>query len=250
MPLPQSPTRHTQRPSRFRAVFLDVGGTLLHEVPPREAIYAEVAATHGRPLPPAEMRRRMLAAHHELGRVHDGAFRYSDPWFEEYIARIFGPGPGGLGLDEDRLASATAELFDRFESSGTFRLYPGARELLRDLRDAGLVLGVISNWSERLPRVLSALELDSAFDFVLSSAIEGVEKPDRALFELALERAGVPAEAALHAGDHPAKDVAGALDAGLDAVLVDHSGARGDLPGIRRVEGLAELATLVLSETA
>lgn len=232
----------------LRAVFLDIGGTLLHEVPPREAIYAEVAAELGRSIEPAAMRRRMAAAHHALGRTHRGAFRYSDPWFEAFIAHVFGA--EGLGLGDAEVTHATTALFARFEARETFRLYPGARELLAGLRGAGLRLGVISNWSARLPRVLAALELEDSFDVVLSSAIEGLEKPDPRLFERALARLDVPAESALHAGDDPEKDVGGALGAGLRAVLVDHSGRLAGAPhAAPRVQDLGALARLVRAET-
>ena len=53
----------------------------------------------------------------------------------------------------------------RFEQPTTFRLYPGAVELLRTVRELGLTLGIISNWSARLPRVLAAVGIDSWFDF-------------------------------------------------------------------------------------
>jgi len=233
----------------LRAVFLDVGGTLLQEVPSRYAIYAGAASRRGRPVEPGEMRGRMGAANRALPLWIDGAFRYSDPWFEAFIARIFGDCDGGLGFASTEVRAITAELFAHFESPETFVPYPGAHDLLRDLHAAGLVLGVVSNWSSRLPRVLEVTGLADGFDFVLSSAIAGVEKPDAELFRLALGRAGVRAEEALHAGDHPDLDVAGARTAGLSAVLVDHGGERGSSGETERVESLAQLGTLVLGRT-
>jgi len=233
----------------LRAVFLDVGGTLLHEVPSRYAIYAGEASRHGRPVEADEMRRRMAAANRAMPLRLDGAFRYTDPWFEAFIARIFGASPEGLGFAPAVVKEITSELFDHFESPETFVPYPGAHQLLADLRAAGLVVGVVSNWSSRLPRVLEVTGLADGFDFVLSSALEGVEKPDAGIFRLALERAGVAAGEALHAGDHPELDVAAARATGLAAVLVDHDGKRGSSGETERVESLAQLGTLVLGRT-
>ena len=110
-------------------------------------------------------------------------------------------------------------------------------------------MGVISNWSARLSRVLAAVGLAERFDSVLCSALEGLEKPDPALFLAAVRRAGVQPGEALHAGDHPEKDGYGARNAGLEAVLVDHGQSlpAGVAPGIPRVGGLPQLRRLILS---
>ena len=235
----------------LRAVFLDIGSTLLSIEPSRFAIYADAATRRGRAIEPDAMRRAMGRAHHALAAWHEGAFRYSDPWFRHFIERIFG---AELGFDAAAVAEITEELFERFEAPEHYRLFPGTRALLRELRERGLVLGVISNWSARLDRVLERLELADAFDFVLASAVEGVEKPDPAIFERALDRAGVAPADALHAGDQPELDTRPARALGMRAVLVDH-GASADRPeaptgdpgeGVPRVSTLAELGAVIL----
>ncbi len=230
----------------LRAVFLDVGDTLLYEQPSRSAIYASAARDRGVEVDAGAMLELMRRANRELPREIDGAFRYTDTWFHAFIRKIFHV---DLGLREAEVTPIIDELFARFENPRTFRLFPGVPELLAACRENGLVLGVVSNWSARLPRLLAALELDTRFDFVLCSAIEGAEKPERAFFEAALARAGVAAEHALHAGDHPEKDGYGARRAGIEAVLVDHrerlSGEAAD--AFPRVGGLPELTDLILS---
>ena len=244
-----TPTDRSPRfpnPMTLEAVFLDVGQTLLTEFPSRFALYADAARARGIDAGPKDMRQLMVEAHHGLPKVLNGAFRYSDPWFEAFIGKIF---CDSLGLERSALPKLAEELFARFENPESFRLYPGARDLLARLREHGLALGVISNWSARLPRLLRALELETCFDFVVCSALEGVEKPDPRIFELALERAGVAAERALHAGDHPEKDVAGARAVGLQAVRVEHrEGApEGASPC---VHSLSELEAFILGGSA
>jgi putative hydrolase of the HAD superfamily len=231
----------------LQAVLLDVGGTLLTEEPPRAAIYAEVARARGLDVRDDAMRGLMARTHDALPRVLDGAYRYSDRWFEAFIERIF---VAELGLHAARLPGVTAELFTRFESAATFRLRPGCRELLAGCRARGLALGAVSNWSARLPRVLAAVGIANAFDAVACSALERCEKPDPALFRTALDRLGVAPGAALHAGDHPRNDGYGARAAGVGAVLVDHAGRLAADPGARgfpRVGGLPELRDRILS---
>jgi putative hydrolase of the HAD superfamily len=226
----------------LRAVFLDAGNTLLREQPSRFAQYALAAAEEGLQVPEERMRALMLEAHQTLPREIDGAWRYTDPWFEHYIRFIF---HGRLGLAEQRLAPLSTRLFARFSDPSMFRVHAGGFELLSGLRRRGLKVGIVSNWSPRLPSLLERLGLARQVDFVLCSAIERLEKPDRAIFERALELAGVPADEALHAGDHPGKDIAGALQVGLRAALVDHAGDAQDVEGAHRVRDLDELGALV-----
>jgi putative hydrolase of the HAD superfamily len=233
----------------LRAVFLDLGNTLLRESPSRAEIYAESARARGVEVGAERMRELMARAHHELPRELGRAFRYSDAWFREFQRRIF---QVELGIAPGAFEELSDELFARFEDPRTFVLYPGARELLDELGRRGLVRGLISNWSERLPKLLRALGLQQDFELVLCSARERLEKPDPELFRTALQRAGVPAESALHAGDHVERDVQGALAAGLQAVLVDHEGrvALPASPPCTKVESLAQLLDYVLERAA
>ena len=69
-----------------------------------------------------------------------------------------------------------------------FRPYPEVPGVLRELRAAGKRLVVVSNWDVSLHDVLAATGLDALVDAVLTSAEEGVAKPDPRLFERALTR--------------------------------------------------------------
>jgi putative hydrolase of the HAD superfamily len=224
----------------LRAVFLDVGNTLVRERPSRFAIYAQAAAARGIDLDERAMRALMVEAHAELPREIAGSYRYGDAWFEAYLERIF---HAKLGLGRAALPELSRELFARFSDPATFELHHGALELLEGLRAAGLRVGLISNWSARLPGLLAALGVAQRVDFTLCSAIERLEKPDPLFYELALKRAGVRADEAVHAGDDLEKDVLGARRSGLRAVLVDHARARRGL-ATPRVENLSDLLDL------
>ena len=117
----------------------------------------------------------------------------------------------------------------------------GVRESLERFRGAGLRLGVVSNSNGTLRPALDRLGLGAAFDVVLDSAVEGVEKPDPRLFLLALQRLGAEARTAVHVGDIYHVDVVGARAAGVRPVLLDEAGLYEgvDCP---RVRSLGELA--------
>jgi putative hydrolase of the HAD superfamily len=231
--------------SRFQAVFLDLGNTLLSERPSRVEIHAALARDHGLLVTESEMSALLSRAHATLPREIDGNFRYSDGWFRSLQWRVF---VEQLGLRPARFEALSAALFARFEDPTSFALYPGARELLAGLRASGATVGLISNWSEHLPRLLAALDLSPAFDFVLGSATVRAEKPDPAIFRAALARARAAPEQCVHAGDDPERDARGALSVGMSAILVDHDGRLGAAErGLCPVAGsLVELRDLIL----
>jgi putative hydrolase of the HAD superfamily len=80
-------------------------------------------------------------------------------------------------------------------------------------------------------------------DGVVSSATVGAAKPAPVLFEAALAAAGCSAADALHVGDSLSKDVEGASQAGIAAVLLDRNAERPQAPA--RIESLAELPALI-----
>ena len=215
-------------------------------MPSRAEIYTEAAAGAGVQLSAERMAALMRSAHDELPRELPGGFRYSDPWFAAFMERIFGD---ELGLRGDALARVQRELFARFSDPATFKLYPGAFELLDGLRAASLRVGVVSNWGPRLPQLLTGLGIAERVDFVLCSGAERCEKPEPEIFRRALARAELRPEESLHAGDHPEKDVAGARRAGMAAVLVDH--ARRQPSGVApKVHDLGELLLHVRERVA
>jgi HAD superfamily hydrolase (TIGR01509 family) len=95
-----------------------------------------------------------------------------------------------------------------------FRPLHGAEPALQQLRSAGLTLCCVSNWDISLSHQLAALGLARFFVTVVTSAEAGAPKPDPRPFRVALRRAGVPPDRALHIGDS-GSDRAGAAAAGL-----------------------------------
>jgi putative hydrolase of the HAD superfamily len=115
-----------------------------------------------------------------------------------------------------------------------FRAYPDAGPALAALRSRGLRLVCVSNWDISLPDVLARCGLMDAVEGVVSSAGVGARKPDPAIFEAALEVAGVEAPEALHVGDTPDEDVDGARAAGIRVLLLEREGG-GDIASLAEV---------------
>jgi putative hydrolase of the HAD superfamily len=124
-----------------------------------------------------------------------------------------------------------------------FTAFADARPALRELREAGHALVVVSNWDCSLPEFLRPPGLLHLVDEVVSSAVVGAAKPDPAPFRHALELAGAAPAEALHVGDSLENDVAGARAAGVRAVLVDRAGSAP--AGVEAVRSLGDLVSLV-----
>ena len=102
----------------------------------------------------------------------------------------------------------------------SFNPYPESVGVLEELKDLSVPLYVISNWTIELEGVLEGLGWMGYFDGVVASAVLGVEKPRRGIFDVALRLSGVPADRAVMVGNDPVSDVRGAFEAGVDSVYV------------------------------
>ena len=103
---------------------------------------------------------------------------------------------------------------------------------------------MISNYEAWLEDLLVDLELTSLLSVRVVSGIEGVEKPDPAIFHLALKRVGLPARDVVYVGDVPDFDIDPAAGVGMFPVLIDRRGRHADFTG-PRVSDLRQLPALL-----
>jgi putative hydrolase of the HAD superfamily len=126
-----------------------------------------------------------------------------------------------------------------------FRPFEEVPQVLRAARERGVRLVVVSNWDVSLHDVLADTGLAPLLDGVVTSAEAGSAKPDGAIFARGLELAGVTASEAVHVGDSVVHDVAGALAAGIEPLLVVRDGALADAPVPAGVRAIATLRPLL-----
>ena len=106
-------------------------------------------------------------------------------------------------------------------------------------------LALISNGiGNEQRRKLDQFSLNRYFDVCVISEEIGITKPDPRIFEHALEALGIEATSALHAGDNPHHDVAGARGYGMYGVWVNRRGGRFEGPGAADAE-VTDLNNLV-----
>jgi putative hydrolase of the HAD superfamily len=230
-------------PRPLECVFLDAGNTLLSPWPSFEGHLVEVASQHGASFEEAEVQAAILAADREAIWPTD----WTDPatqrefWYGFYTGVL-----GRLGHGGNRRELAGA-LYRSFSDPASYRLFQDSRPALEALAGRGLKLGIISNfepWLEDVLRLEGVLEL---FSVLAISGVLGVAKPQPAIFQAALDKAGVGAAAAIHVGDHPDVDGAAAMAVGITPVLIDRFRRLPPEAG-PRIRSLTELVELVDAE--
>lgn len=101
----------------------------------------------------------------------------------------------------------------------------GAAELLAEVRGRGArIVAVTNNLVAEQEDKLRHLGMRQFFDELVISEAAGVSKPDPAIFDLALRRAGVRPHEAIMLGDSWRNDVMGSIGSGIPAAWLDRSG--------------------------
>lgn len=224
---------------RWAAVFFDAGETLVHPHPSFPDLFARILVREGHEVSPEAIRDRIhvvsdrfreAAQTNELWTTSPEKSRRF--WHEVYAIFL-----RDIGIVDDRLADTC---YREFTDLANYSLFDDVLPALELLGEADLTLGVISNFEEWLERLLEQLGVSSYFAVRVISGVEGLEKPDPRIFQLAMERAGVEPGRSVYVGDNPEFDVDPALAVGMFPVLIDRRDRFPDAPGCR-IASLEEL---------
>ncbi len=226
-------------------VFFDAGDTLLHPHPSFAGLFSQVCAESGVSIAPEQVQEvQDRLAPHLIDLAEDTGVK--NPSFSDEDSRIFW---GFLyrrflkewGIEDDVLAEA---LRTKFSDRSSYMLFDDVLPVLQRLQEDGYRLGLISNFEGWLEERLVELEVGPLFDTSVISGFVQIEKPDPRIYELALERAGVEPERAVHVGDSPRLDVAPARSVGMHTVLIDRLSRYPDLDAAT-IKSMEELPPLI-----
>ena len=210
----------TEPTAGLRAVFLDIGDTVMRPNPSWEHVYAIAFEEYGIKVEIEALYAALRRAYHHGGFGFEVGFEPTEETSFARTMQIDSAALADLGF-EPMPESFFRRLSELFMVTSNWHVFPDAKPALSALRERGLVVGAVSNWVWQLPELLHALDLVSHFDFIAASSRIGFEKPHPEIFTWALQQAGVEPAEAIHVGDHLDADVAGARGVGIQPVLID-----------------------------
>lgn len=127
---------------------------------------------------------------------------------------------GGVPEEENRRLNPQLDVDYLAMLGSTGLLVDGAAAALSHLRERGFHIGILSNGFRGVQHEkLRSSGIGHLIDKIVLSDDINVNKPDRRIYEYALEQAGATAAGSLMIGDNPDTDIAGAVRAGWHALL-------------------------------
>ena len=179
----------TDEPRPLRAVFLDIGDTVMRPNPSWEAVYEIAFREFGVEVEIGELYAALRRAYHHGGwGIDDAGFEPSEESSFRRTVEIDAAAIAELGL-EPMPEAFFRRLGELFLVTSHWHIFPDAYPTLAALKERGLTVGAVSNWVWNLPELLHALDLVRHFDFIAASSRIGFEKPHPRIFEWALEQA-------------------------------------------------------------
>jgi len=145
--------------------------------------------------------------------------------------------------DEDLTRRMSSQFLDLLPTRTI--LFPHAKEILQYLLDKNYELHLITNGFEKVQHSkLRHSGLDKYFGEVITSEGSNSLKPNREIFDYAFRKTSASPSSSIMLGDTPDVDIQGAINAGIDQVLVNHAGISCDIKATYTVTNLKELESI------
>jgi putative hydrolase of the HAD superfamily len=219
--------------TRPRAVLFDAAETLFTTRGSVGEIYANIAHHYGSTASPEAVQAAFVRHFRGSGPV---SIADQKQWWKEIVYHVFSE----VGMVEN-FDEFFDRVYDQFRSSQGWMLFPETLEVLEQLRNLGVRLGIISNFDTRIYSVLDSLEIRRFFSAITTSSEAGFSKPDPQIFETAARGLGLPTSEILLVGDSLHDDIVPALQAGMTALLIDRRNRYNTEKQIRRISSLKEV---------
>lgn len=228
----------------IKAIFFDLDGTLRHSVPSGANVFTDYVMTLGLHVNEEARLRAMRWEHLYWANsvdLRDDLLAHSGEtekfWIEYSRRRLIALGASPEWALE--IAPKTSMHMGEFYKPESV-VPEDVRRVLSQLKQAGYILGVISNRDKPFHDLLNKHGIGEFFDFSLAAGEVNVFKPDPGVFEHGLQRVKLSAREAVYVGDNYYADVVGSRRAGLQPVLYDPLGIfpEPDCPTIRSFDEL------------
>jgi putative hydrolase of the HAD superfamily len=226
----------------IKAVFFDLYNTLVGFDPPREETEAKILKELGVEVAPEALLRPITAADDFIYKEHA---RYplgkrSKEETVELYSEYHGIILKGAGI-EPSWELITGILKKWLKADYKTVLFDDVVPTLNQLKERGLLLGLISNVDRDITPIYQGLGLAKWLGVVVTSQEVGFNKPDPQIFRAALRKAKLRPVEALYIGDQPQIDVVGANGAGMLGILIDRNGLFNDVTNSPCISSLTQI---------
>ncbi|CAK0769749.1 putative hydrolase of the HAD superfamily [Azospirillaceae bacterium] len=214
------------RPERFdvlpAAVLVDIDNTIYPYEPAHNAamksVFQRVSSLFGT-ASDSEVKGAFDQARHEVkGRVGNTAASHSRLLYFHRMIEL-------MGMKTQIVAALDLEQVYWRNFLKHSELFSGCRDFLLELRSVGIGLAAVTDMTSQIQfRKLVYFGIDESFDFVITSEEAGIEKPDRRIFQLALDKLGCSADRVWMIGDDLRRDIEGAKALGMVTLQKTHIG--------------------------
>ena len=229
-----------------KAVFFDFYNTLATHHPPREQAYVNACRELGikiearalfNSLPAADIYWRDENSRSPIDkRTPEG----KNDLYAEYGTRILQG--AGVEISRDTAFQILAKLQ---QHKWEFKAYDDTLPTLKELKNRGLILGLVSNVAQDMESTYAELGLQPYLDFKVTSFEVGYDKPRPEIFMAALKKAQVKPEESIYVGDQYHLDIVGARGVGMKALLIDRNNYFPDITDCPRIRSLTEITQYV-----
>jgi putative hydrolase of the HAD superfamily len=125
-------------------------------------------------------------------------------------------------------------------------LFPYTFEILDYLKGKGYQMHLITNGFESVQfKKIENSKIANYFIEVITSEASNSLKPQKEIFEYALNKAKATLEQSIMIGDNEAADIQGAINMGMDSIFVNHINAIQTVPATYMISHLKELENIL-----
>ena len=223
---------------RYRFILFDADGTLLDYEKSEEAALQASLEEEGIPYRKEDHLEVYRIINQELWELFEqGGIRADDLRIERFRRFL-----QELNLETDPVPIARRYLGHLAQEA---HLYDGAEKVLKSLKPR-YMLGIVTNGLKEVQRNrFSRTVLPAYMDCIIVSDEVGVQKPDPAIFRLALEAAGHQEPGTtLVVGDSLTSDIQGGWNAGMDTCWFN-PGGKGNITNLRPTYEIRDLIELL-----
>jgi putative hydrolase of the HAD superfamily len=227
----------------IKAVFFDWFNTLARYDPPREELYRQTFQEFGIDLSLKTIYKglqvgdRFFFAESAKALVRGKTLEERAKYFVCYPKAI--AEAAGINLSSENQMRIVQKALRDF--TGVFVLFEDVLPLFQQLKNRGLMRGIITNADKNVFSLIEKLGLKPYLDVIVTSEQVGAEKPAAPIFLAALEQAKVKAPEAIYVGDQYQSDVLGARGAGIESLLIDRYDVTPEIQDCPRIRTLSEL---------